>query len=1043
MLSIGKLGTGQESYYLEKVAEGAEDYYSGEGEAEGYWAGSAATMLGLEGKVEGEQLTAMLTGTNPATGEPFGLRAVGGRGPVLGFDLTFSAPKSVSLTWALGGGGVGAEVLAAHRASVDAALSYLERRACLTRRGAAAEFVPGWGFLAAAYRHRSSRAGDPQLHTHVLVANATLGPDGRWTRLYHPALYEHAKTAGYIYEAHLRDEMTRRLGVRWQEVRNGIAEIEGFSPEEMRAFSTRRAEILAAAGEGASAREMQIATLTTRKAKARDLTEESLREAWRAKAAEVGLTRKAIGARLGHELPGRPVLTTERIGRSATAHVSHFDRRDAIQAVADNLRHGARAGEVEALADDFLASEEGMRIAETPRGPRFTTRRIWLLEQEALAVAGRMRAAEGRAVVAPALLTRVLADHPSLMADQRAMVERLLGDGRGLEVVIGEAGSGKTYATVVAASGWAASGDVLAVAAPTWRAANVLSAEGLDAGTVAGLLARLDARAEEGVPPLPPRSVLLVDEAGMVDSASLARLIDHAERSGAKLVLVGDPAQLGEIEAGGLFAAIARRSEAIHLGEVIRHRHDLDREAAKLIREGRGAEALDRYVREGRVVLAADHEARREAIVADWWRSRKQGEDALMIARANSERQHLNERARELLRSEGRLGAEEIEVGGRRLAVGEEVITRVNDQRARIYNRERWSVESVDADKGRMTLAGIDTDRTVEVDRRYLDRTNAADGAPAVEPGYAATIYQAQGATLDSAFVMADPGMDRQDFYVAASRTRRETFFYATPEVGFDRVEFAPAEPPAEALEHIARASERDGSQAAAHDAALRERVDRLSTPELYARRHEIAAEAHAEAAAERECDDLAGDLAMARRAVEKAAAREEALGEEPPFWSRVGRAEWRREAEAVAAAARHAEEALSRCEAELDGAAEVGYAARAERAVIDQVIEERVAARMAAVRHEPPGYLTAALGERPTDPGRLQTWESAARGIEAWRMEHGVTDGDTALGPRHETGTDRRSRELAEQTIRRARRELGLEQVRAREQAIELGAEL
>jgi conjugative relaxase-like TrwC/TraI family protein len=1043
MLSIGKLGTGQESYYLEKVAEGAEDYYAGEGEAEGYWVGGAAALLGLDGNVEGEQLTAMLTGDSPLDGEPLGLRAVGGRGPVPGFDLTFSAPKSVSLTWALGGGGTGTEVIAAHRASVEAAVSYLERSACLTRRGAAAEFVPGWGFLAAAYRHRSSRAGDPQLHTHVLVANATIGPDGRWTRLYHPALYEQAKTAGYIYESHLRDELTRRLGVRWAEVRNGIAEIEGFSAEELRAFSTRRAEILAAAGEGASAREMQIATLTTRKAKDRDLTEESLREAWRAKAAEIGLTREAIATRLGHEPPGRTVLSADRIGRSATEHVSHFDRREAIRAVADALPHGAPAAEVEELADAFLASAEVMRIAETARGPRYTTRRIWRLEQEALAVAARMHAAEDRAAVAPAIVDRILAEHPSLKGDQGAMVARLLSGAHGLEVVIGEAGSGKTYATVVAAAGWAAADFRLVVAAPTWRAANVLRAEGLDAGTVAGLLARLDARAEEGLAPLPPRSVLLVDEAGMVDSASLARLVDHAERSGAKLVLVGDPAQLGEIEAGGLFAAIARRSEPIHLDEVIRHRHDLDREAAKLIRQGRGAEALDRYVREGRVVLAADHEARREAIVADWWRSRSQGEDAMMIARANSERSHLNERARELLRSEGRLGPEEIEVGGRHFAVGEEVITRVNDPSARIYNRERWTVEAVDADRRRMTLAGVDAERRVEVDAAYLSRTNPADGAPAVEPGYAATIYQAQGTTLDSAFVMADAGMDRQDFYVAASRTRGETFFYATPEVGFERVEFAPAEPPAEALEHIVRASERDGSQAAAHDAALREKVGQLSTSELFARRHEIASEAFAESAAERERDDLTRELGYARSAVEKAAARAEKLGEEPPFWSRGARAEWRRESEAIAAAADQAEEGLRRREAELAAAAEVGTSARAEQAVIDQAIEERIAARMAVVRTEPPAYLTAELGERPGEPGRRETWDSAARGIESWRMEHRVGDHDSALGSRHEAGADHISRQFAERAVQRARRELGLEQARARERAIEMGPEL
>ena len=139
----------------------------------------------------------------------------------------------------------------AHRASVEAALAYMERDACWTRRGkGGAEFVHGNGFLAAAYVHRSSRAGDPQLHTHVLDRQRDQGPDGRWTRLYHPAIYDHAKTAGYIYEAHLRHELTRRLGVEWGPVRNGIAEIAGFAPEQLRAFSTRRAEILAAAGAG-------------------------------------------------------------------------------------------------------------------------------------------------------------------------------------------------------------------------------------------------------------------------------------------------------------------------------------------------------------------------------------------------------------------------------------------------------------------------------------------------------------------------------------------------------------------------------------------------------------------------------------------------------------------------------------------------------------------------------------------------------------------------------------------------------------------------
>jgi hypothetical protein len=123
----------------------------------------------------------------------------------------------------------------AHRAAAAEALGYMERNACWARRGkGGVQFFPGKGFLAAAYAHRSSRAGDPQLHTHVLVANATVGPDGRWSRLYHPAIYEHARTAGFIYEAHLRHELTQRLGVEWRPVladlhRTAIGQLERAS----------------------------------------------------------------------------------------------------------------------------------------------------------------------------------------------------------------------------------------------------------------------------------------------------------------------------------------------------------------------------------------------------------------------------------------------------------------------------------------------------------------------------------------------------------------------------------------------------------------------------------------------------------------------------------------------------------------------------------------------------------------------------------------------------------------------------------------------
>jgi conjugative relaxase-like TrwC/TraI family protein len=1039
MLSIGKLGAGQERYYTERVAEGAEDYYSGRGEAEGYWLGSAALDLGLDGKVDPEGLTAMLIGRHPATGDPLGLRHVAGRGPVPGFDLTFSAPKSVSLTWALGGEGAGAEVAAAHRASVAAALDYMERQACWTRRGHAGhEFVHGNGFLAAAYLHRSSRAGDPQIHTHVLVANATRGPDGRWTRLYHPAIYDHAKTAGYIYEANLRWELTRRLGVRWQEVGNGIAEIEGFDPDHLRAFSTRRAEILAATAPDASARARQVAALDTRRAKDRDIAEESLREGWRSRAEEIGLDREVIRGTFDRGRTATTRVGADEVAEALTDHASHFDRRDVVRAVAGLLPEGAPAADVEEIADAFLALDSVIAVGETAKGPRFTTERIWEIEREALAAASAMAADGGHGAVDEVTVARVLAARSTIKPDQRAMVERLTTGGEQLVVVVGEAGTGKTFATVAAAEAWADAGVGLRVTAPTWRAANVLRSEGLDATSVARLLGELD----RGRRPLPRGSVLLVDEAGMVDSATLARLIDHARTADAKLVLVGDPAQLGEIEAGGLFASIVTRTEPVVLDEVIRHNRDLDREGARRIREGRGAEAVEVYRSAERVVVCEDPEARREEMVRDWWRSFAEGEDALMVAKRNAEVDRLNALARDVMRSEGRLGEREIEVGEGRFAVGDQVITRVNDHRAKIYNRERWRVEAIDIEGRGVELRGVDTDRRVTVGADYLDRENPNDGSPALQHAYAATTYQSQGSTVDRAYVMADPSMDRQELYVAASRSRDETFFYATPEVDLEREEYAPRSTGREVLAHIAAAAERDGAQVSAHDQALRSRLEGLSSPELARLRDEVASEAGAERRTEGRRADIEHRIADSEEMLGALDARREALGERPR-WGRDAKRAHDLAGWELDTRERLLLDGLAQRETQRDELPEVTHEARAEEAAILHILDRREDLAFAAARVSPPDHIVAELGERPPEGPERTAWDRAVRQVEGYRQRNGIRDRDIALGPRPEGPVDHDERRRAQEAIRRAQREIGIERVQKIERTRAMEIEL
>ena len=286
-----------------------------------------------------------------------------------GFDLAFRAPKSVSLVWALGDEETAAVVRDAHDQAVHAAVGYLERHAAYSRRGRnGIERVPVAGLVAAAFRHRTSRAGDPLLHTHVLVSNLGLCADGQWRTLDSPRLYSHAKTAGYLYQAALREQLSRRLGVAWTDVRSGTAEIEGVPRDVIKAFSQRRAQILAemAARGVHSARGAQAATLETRQAKTAIEQPSTLRDQWAARAQALGFTLDRVRDLLG-AATWQPPDTTDVAEKLAgpqglTARASTFTRRDVIQAWCERLQSGASVDDVERLADSVLDTGLGLTV---------------------------------------------------------------------------------------------------------------------------------------------------------------------------------------------------------------------------------------------------------------------------------------------------------------------------------------------------------------------------------------------------------------------------------------------------------------------------------------------------------------------------------------------------------------------------------------------------------------------------------------------------------------------------------------------------------
>jgi conjugative relaxase-like TrwC/TraI family protein len=344
MMGLAKMGPDGWRYYAEEIALGREDYFAGHGEEPGRWVGRGAEALELSGPVGPEEMSRLFgQGRHPETGEalgrPFagdsshgsGKAGQGGMDQVAGYALSFSPPKSISVLWALADDTVSGEVQAAQDASVDAALEFLQEHAGFTRRGRGGLVQADTdGYVAAAFTHRTSRSGDPQLHTHVLLAaKIRASSDGHWLALDGRELFEVQKAAGLIYKAGLRAELSGRLGVAWGEVgSDGAAEVVGVPTGLVEHFSTRRAQVEARAAQMIGAKEamlgrslgggeraalFQLAAYRSRAAKPEGgETTEELRARWRREATEADHDpRRWLAAALpsarGIELPSRAV----------------------------------------------------------------------------------------------------------------------------------------------------------------------------------------------------------------------------------------------------------------------------------------------------------------------------------------------------------------------------------------------------------------------------------------------------------------------------------------------------------------------------------------------------------------------------------------------------------------------------------------------------------------------------------------------------------------------------------------------------------------
>ena len=425
------------------------------------------------------------------------------------------------------------------------------------------------GWIVAGFEHRTSRADDPQLHTHLVVPNLLHGADGKWSAVDAKEIYRHALTASYLYHAVLREQLTHRLGLAWTAPVKGVAEIDGIPPDLLGEFSTRRRQILtamdAAGSSGPDA--AQAACLATRPGKSRGVHEETLRDRWTARATAAGHRPRAlVGKVMGKRRPPPPPpvdrLAAYLLGPAGlTAQATGFDRRDLLQAICQALPAGrvTDRASLEALADRVLESRDVVRLVAPPEdGPRWTTTELLGVEQTALSFARDLTATPARDVP-PEQLTAAMSGR-TLSGEQQQMIEALAA-ADGLAVVVGPAGAGKTAALAAATHAWTAQGRAVtgaAVAAVTAR--RLEHATGIASTSLTRLLdaARRTDPATGLSVGLPRGGVLVVDEASMVDTRTLTRLLRPTRAASGTLVLVGNPAQLPEVGAGGLFTALAR-----------------------------------------------------------------------------------------------------------------------------------------------------------------------------------------------------------------------------------------------------------------------------------------------------------------------------------------------------------------------------------------------------------------------------------------------------------------------------------------------------
>lgn len=765
-ISLPIKGSGHSDYYLDLARE---DYYTGGGEPPGQWHGKGAEALSLTGKVEADHLRSLFEGYGPG-GQSL-VQNAGDPNRHSAWDLTFSAPKSVSVAWSQASPEVRQEIQAAHAEAVKKAISYLEDDGASTRRGKAGSEIEPASIVVATFEHGTSRAQDPQLHTHALVANVAVREDGTTGALETKGIFAHKMAAGAIYRAELSHQLEERLGLTSHKVKSWF-ELDNVPQSLQEEFSKRRHEIEKILGEKGTSGAVaaKIANLESREVK-QHVARETLFSEWQTVGREHGWSTDQVT-----ELTKRERIQRDKIPElkkcldkalsNITDRASHFTKREFTRYVAEEAQgRGLSASDVLEGVKEKLGDSQQIVSIPVERGePRYTTKEMLALEKQVIEGAVSRKDETGHRV-SDSTLSKVFEKHSYLSDEQKNAAKHLTQGVGGVRIMSGLAGTGKSSSLAAAREAWEGDGYRVIGAAPSGKAARELErSSGIQSATIHRRLGEL----ERGELTFDSKTILVVDEAAMVGTKLQARISEAVNASGAQMILTGDEKQIQSVEAGGAFSYLSEKLGRAEIHTIRRQRDEWAREAVHDFASGRVTEALKRYADHG---LLSVQETKKEAIGAliNDWKAKgiEKPVENIMLAGTNVDVRELNERAQAARYSAGKLGKAVALVNGTHFHEGDRVLFTKNSRRFGVENGTLATIEKLASSA---IHARLDTGKEVKIDLdQYKD----------VRLGYAMTTHKAQGTTVENVHALLGGNMqDRELSYVEASRARGETRFY-------------------------------------------------------------------------------------------------------------------------------------------------------------------------------------------------------------------------------------------------------------------------